>query len=319
MDRLNYRPYIRIGECIDMNITEQHGHPEHLFSALAEETRLRILMLLDSEPQLCVCHLQTLLERPQSTISRHLAVLLEDQWLTITRQGTWNIYAINPELPLWVRQVIRLSRMSWSLSVEGRDLLKHADQIYRANIDRFNGEMPMPTTVDNASPKTTINVLFLCVANSARSIMAEALLNRWGGGRFKAYSAGQKTEDSEVHPLTLVALKQLGLVSEGLYSKHWSIFLAPDAPKMDMVITVCDTLLNEACPAWPGRPITAHWGVPDPARLALEHPEKDGMTYFITAARALEPRIRLLTQLPDYAIEKIQWRDEITAIGLINQ
>jgi arsenate reductase len=300
-----------------MNITEQHGHPEHLFSALAEETRLRILMLLDSEPRLCVCHLQTLLERPQSTISRHLAVLLEDQWLLITRQGTWNIYAINPELPLWVRQVIRLSRMSWSLSVEGRDILKHADQIYRANANLLSDE-PVPESATPAN-RSVINVLFLCVANSARSIMAEALLNRWGAGRFKAYSAGQKTEGSEIHPLTLVALKQLGLSTEGLYSKHWSIFLAPDAPRMDMVITVCDTLLNEACPAWPGRPITAHWGVSDPARLASAHPEKDGMAYFIAAARALEPRIRLLTQLPDYAIEKIQWRDEITAIGLMNQ
>lgn len=303
-----------------MNITEQHGHPEHLFSALAEETRLRILMLLDSEPRLCVCHLQTLLERPQSTISRHLAVLLEDQWLRISRQGTWNIYAINPELPLWVRQVIRLSRMSWSLSVEGRDMLKHADQIYRANANLLSGESVAPQpAIATPVTRSVINVLFLCVANSARSIMAEALLNRWGAGRFKAYSAGQKTEGGVIHPLTLAALKQLGLSTDGLYSKHWSIFLAPDAPRMDVVITVCDTLLNEACPAWPGRPITAHWGVPDPARLASAHPDKDGTGYFIAAARALEPRIRLLTQLPDYAIEKIQWRDEITAIGLMNQ
>lgn len=303
-----------------MNISDMHGHPEHLFSALAEETRLRILMLLDSEPRLCVCHLQTLLERPQSTISRHLSVLLEDEWLSITRQGTWNIYALNPALPLWVRQVIRLSRMSWSLSQEGHALLKHADRIYRANIELLSGDPPVAAPPrDDHAPKVPINVLFLCVANSARSIMAEALLNRWGGGRFKAYSAGQKTEGSSIHPQTLVALRQLGLSDDGLYSKHWSRFLAPDAPRMDMVITVCDTLLNEACPAWPGRPITAHWGVPDPARLALEHPQKDATAYFIAAARALEPRIRLLTQLPDYAIEKIQWRDEITAIGLMNQ
>lgn len=303
-----------------MNIIERHGHPELLFAALAEETRLRMLMLLDAQPRLCVCHLQSLLERPQSTISRHLGVLLQDQWLIITRQGTWNIYEINPGLPLWVRQVIRLSRMNWSLSGEGRALLKHADQIYRANAELLSGEIiaPQPVMATPTSP-SVINVLFLCIANSARSIMAEALLNRWGNGRFKAYSAGQRAEGGHIHPLTLAALKQLGLPSDGQYTKHWSTFLEPDAPRMDMVITVCDTLLNEACPAWPGRPITAHWGGPDPARLAAEHPETDGMTYFIAAARALEPRIRLLTQLPDYAIERIQWRDEITAIGLINQ
>lgn len=304
-----------------MNIPELHANPEHLFSALSDETRLRILMLLDSEPRLCVCHLQELLNRPQSTISRHLAVLLQDEWLRITRQGTWNIYDINPDLPLWVRQVIRLSRMSWSLSAEGRSTLQRADQIYRTNAALLCGAtaQDLPPEIQKSESGKIVNVLFLCVANSARSILAEALLNRWGAGRFRAFSAGQKTEGSEIHPLTLVALEKLGLPSEGLYSKHWSTFLAPDAPKMDMVITVCDTLLNEACPAWPGRPITAHWGVTDPARLAAEHPDQNGTDFFIAAARALEPRIRLLTQLPDYAIEKLHWRDEVTAIGLMNQ
>ncbi len=307
-----------------MTHTTLHEHPEALFAALSDETRLRILMLLESERRLCVCHLQSLLDKPQSTISRHIGTLMEQDLLSQTQKGTSNLYALNQQIPLWVREILRLSRISWSLSNEGFRMLKQARALYQENIELLQDanqtdEKADQKTGEAATPSNKVfNVLFLCVSNSARSIMAEALLNRWGNGRFRAFSAGQK-KDSSVNPNTLKALKMLQLPTEQAASKHWSKFLEPDAPKMDLVITVCDTLLNEACPAWPGRPITAHWGVPDPVRLMAEHPERDPVSFFIEAGRLLETRVKLLTQLPDYAIEKIRARDEISAIGLMSE
>ena len=306
-----------------MTHTTLHEHPEQLFAALSDETRLRILMLLESEHRLCVCHLQALLDKPQSTISRHISMLMENQLLSQTQKGTSNLYALNERTPLWVREVLRLSRISWSLSDEGFGLLKQARALYQENIELLqdasqNGEMLDQNLNDTTPSNKVFNVLFLCVANSARSILAEALLNRWGQGRFRAFSAGQK-KDSSVNPNTIEALKALELPTEQAASKHWAVFLAPDAPQMDLVITVCDTLLNEACPAWPGRPITAHWGVTDPVRQMAEHPDRDPVTFFIEAGRALETRVKLLTQLPDYAIEKIRARDELSAIGLMSE
>ena len=302
-----------------MNLPELPQHPEKLFAVLSDETRLHILLLLESVPRLCVCHLQPLLDKPQSTISRHIGILLADAWLEAEQKGTANLYRVHPALPLWVRAVLRLARMNWSLSSAGLAQLTAAHQIYHANLDLLgDGERVSTVAAELAPANQPVNVLFLCVANSARSILAEALLNRWGQGRFRAYSAGQQVA-AGVHPLTLQALNQLNLPSAHAQSKHWSVFLAPDAPTMDLVITVCDTLLGEACPAWPGRPITAHWGVADPVSFVNTHPEIEAITYFIAAARTLETRVRLLTQLPDYAIEKIRIRDEINAMGLIGE
>jgi arsenate reductase len=302
-----------------MTIADAHHNPEQLFAVLSDETRLRILMLLESEPRLCVCHLQQLLDKPQSTVSRHIGILVAEKWLDSSQKGTANLYALNPALPLWVREILRLARMSWSLGTEGFSVLKQAHQLYLDNHALLaNGAVSDDQVAIPPGPAKIINVLFLCVANSARSILAEALLNRWGQGRFVAYSAGQNAA-ATVHPYTIEALKRLDLPTDGACAKHWSVFLAPDAPRMDLVITVCDTLLGEACPAWPGRPITAHWGVPDPAKQMNEQPEQDSVAFFIEAARTLETRVRLLTQLSDYAIEKIRIRDELNAIGLIGE
>lgn len=302
-----------------MSSNTLHEHPEHVFAALSDETRLKILMLLESERRLCVCHLQSLLSKPQSTISRHLSILMGDNWLTQSQQGTSNLYSLNDRFPMWIREILRLARINWSLSKEGFGTLKHARELYKQNIDLLGDHPPEGSSEADASHTgKVINVLFLCVSNSARSILAEALLNRWGNGRFKAFSAGQSSV-AQVHPNTIDALKRLGLPTDQAASKHWSVFLEPDAPKMDLVITVCDSLLNEACPAWPGRPITAHWGVPDPVRLMAGHPERDPVQFFIEAGRILETRVRLLTQLPDYAIEKIRVRDELSAIGLMSE
>src|ERR1700729_3064954 len=110
------------------------------------------------------------------------------------------------------------------------------------------------------------NVLFLCTGNSARSILAESLINHWGQGGFRGFSAGSHPK-GEVHPIALQLLQDMGLPTAGLYNKSWDAFAAPEAPILDFVFTVCDNAAGEACPYWPGQPITAHWGVPDPAAV----------------------------------------------------
>ena len=137
------------------------------------------------------------------------------------------------------------------------------------------------------------NVLFLCTGNSARSIMAEALLRQWGGGRFRAFSAGSQPK-GEVHPLALETLRRRGNHAlEGFRSKSWNEFSGPDAPRLDFVFTVCGNAAKETCPLWPGQPITAHWGIDDPA--AAEGSEEEKLRAFQRAYLELEARIKLFT------------------------
>src|ERR1700750_934722 len=133
------------------------------------------------------------------------------------------------------------------------------------------------------------NVLFLCTGNSARSILAEALLNRSGAGRFRAFSAGSHPR-GEVNPDALSLLRSMGLPVEGLRSKSWDEFAAPGAPRFDFIFTVCDNAANEVCPIWPGQPMTAHWGVEDPA--AVEGTEEAKRKAFDHAFRELDARIK---------------------------
>ena len=134
------------------------------------------------------------------------------------------------------------------------------------------------------------NLLFLCTGNSARSILAESLVNHWGKGRFKGHSAGSYPK-GRVHPLALELLHELHLPTEGLRSKGWDEFAKPGAPMMDFVITVCDQAVGEVCPIWPGAPVTAHWGIPDPA--AVEGSDVKQMLAFREAFRVLKVRIQL--------------------------
>lgn len=135
----------------------------------------------------------------------------------------------------------------------------------------------------------TANVLFLCTGNSARSILAESLMNYWGKGLFKGYSAGSFPK-GEVHPLAIDLLSQSGMPTEGMRSKSWNEFAEPNAPRMDYIFTVCDQAAGEVCPVWPGHPITAHWGVADPAAATGTRAEQ--MLAFRDAFRILEARIR---------------------------
>ena len=139
------------------------------------------------------------------------------------------------------------------------------------------------------------NVLFLCTGNSARSIMAECVLNRRGAGRFRGFSAGSYPRD-EVHPMALELLRQLGYETAGLRSKSWDEFATPDSPRLDFIFTVCDNAAGEVCPIWPGQPVTAHWGIDDPA--AVDGPDERKREAFHRAYIELEERIRLFISLP---------------------
>ncbi len=158
----------------------------------------------------------------------------------------------------------------------------------------------------------TYNVLFLCTGNTARSILAECLLNRLGAGKFKAYSAGSFPK-GEVHPLALHELSVNGYPVAGLRSKSWEEFSGSDAPRMDFVFTVCDNAANEVCPIWPGQPMTAHWGIADPA--AVEGEEINRKTAFATAFRELQNRISIFANLPIASLDSLKLQQELDRIG----
>jgi protein-tyrosine-phosphatase len=156
------------------------------------------------------------------------------------------------------------------------------------------------------------NVLFLCTGNSARSIMAEALLNHGGRGRFQAFSAGSHPK-GEVHPLALETLERAHVPVEGARSKSWDEFAGPGAPTMDFVFTVCGNAAQEACPRWPGGPMTAHWGVDDPA--AAEGSPDERRRAFERAMHELEARIKLFTSLPLEDLDKVALQKRLAEIG----
>lgn len=156
------------------------------------------------------------------------------------------------------------------------------------------------------------NVLFLCTGNSARSILAERLLDHHGAGRFRGFSAGSFPKGA-VRPEALRVLAEAGLRTEGLRSKSWDEFAAPGAPVMDFVFTVCDQAAGEVCPVWPGRPVTAHWGIPDPA--AAEGTEAERMLAFREAFRALEARIKLFLSLPIASLDRLALSRKVAEIG----
>jgi arsenate reductase (thioredoxin) len=158
----------------------------------------------------------------------------------------------------------------------------------------------------------TFNVLFLCTGNSARSIIAEVLLEHWGKGRFKAYSAGSFPKGA-VHPLALDLLEKAHLDTRGLRSKSWDEFAKSGALEMDFVFTVCDQAAGEVCPVWPGNPVTAHWGVPDPA--AAQGTEADRRRAFRAAYLALESRIKLFTALPIDKLDRMAIQRSVDEIG----
>ena len=160
--------------------------------------------------------------------------------------------------------------------------------------------------------RAPFNVLFLCTGNSARSIMAEVVLNRAGQGKFRAFSAGSQPK-RRVHPYALDLLRRMNFDVSRLRSKSWSEFAAPDAPKLDFVFTVCDNAAAETCPVWPGQPMTAHWGVPDPA--AATGNEAEVRLAFADALRMLSNRINVFVSLPIRSLDQLSLQRQLDAIG----
>ena len=158
----------------------------------------------------------------------------------------------------------------------------------------------------------TYNVLFLCTGNSARSILAESLLRELGAGRFNAFSAGSLPK-GRVHPLALKVLKDAGLPAEGFRSKSWDEFAADGAPQLDFVFTVCDNAAGEVCPVWPGQPMSAHWGIEDPAAVTGSAVEQERA--FVTALRYLKNRIAAFTALPLSSLDRLSLTAQLAEIG----
>jgi len=159
-----------------------------------------------------------------------------------------------------------------------------------------------------------LNVLFLCTHNSARSIIAETVMNRLGAGKFKAYSAGSQPS-GRVHPYAVELLQQLGYDTSGLRSKSWEEFSAPGAPQLDFVFTVCDNAANETCPFWPGQPVSAHWGLPDPS--AAEGTETEKRLAFADTHRMLYQRIGIFVNLPLQSLDKLSLQQRLDDIGRV--
>ena len=156
------------------------------------------------------------------------------------------------------------------------------------------------------------NVLFLCTGNSARSIIAEALINQWGRGRFRGFSAGSHPR-GVVNPIAIELLQRMKLPTADLRSKSWDEFAAPGGPALDFVFTVCDSAAGEVCPYWPGQPMTAHWGLPDPA--AAEGSETEKWVAFREVFKALDNRIKIFTSLPLASLDRIKLQEHLDAIG----
>lgn len=163
--------------------------------------------------------------------------------------------------------------------------------------------------MSNAQP---LNVLFLCTHNSARSVIAEAVTNRLGMGKFRGYSAGSQPS-GRVHPYAMDLLQKLNYDTSSLRSKSWEEFTAPEAPQLDFVFTVCDNAANEVCPVWPGQPMSAHWGLPDPS--AFEGSETERRVAFADTHRMLYQRISIFTSLPLASLDKLSLQRRLDDIG----
>ena len=161
-------------------------------------------------------------------------------------------------------------------------------------------------------PERVYNVLFLCTGNSARSVLAEAILNKIGAGKFKAYSAGSQPK-GRVNPHAVQLLKSLGYDTSAYRSKSWSVFAQPAAPKFDFIFTVCDNAGGEGCPMWPGQPMTAHWGIPDPAE-AKGSPAEVALA-FKDAYRMLSQRIAVFAALPIRSLDQLSLQKRLAEIG----
>jgi arsenate reductase len=178
--------------------------------------------------------------------------------------------------------------------------------------DAFESFASYLFTSENRMAGKVYNILFLCTGNSARSILAESLLNHWGRGKFRGFSAGSFPK-GQVHPMAMELLVRMNLPTEDLRSKSWDEFAMPGSPQLDFIVTVCDNAAGEVCPVWPGKPMTAHWGIADPA--AADGTDADKDFAFRTALKELEGRIKLLIDLPVASLDRMKLQESLRAIG----
>jgi arsenate reductase len=301
-------------------LTAPHGRatPEHFLRAVGDETRLRALLLLWTQGELCVCDLTEALALSQPKVSRHLATLRDAALVEDRRRGQWVFYRLRADLPGWMRDALRaLADGARLFSLYRDDRLRLLATAAGPGRPIADGGAPIPALEEREPMATeetdkTYNVLFLCTGNSARSVFAERLIERWGRGRFKGFSAGSRPK-GEIHPMALAVLEQNNYVTDGLRSKSWKEFSGPKAPTMDFVFTVCDNAAAEECPVWPGQPMTAHWGVTDPAQA--EGNEAERMLAFHAAFNQLQNRISIFVNLPIESIDTLKLQKELDRIG----
>ncbi|HVB81655.1 MAG TPA: metalloregulator ArsR/SmtB family transcription factor [Candidatus Binataceae bacterium] len=261
--------------------------------ALAQQTRLDILRLLvERGPQgMPAGEIGARLKLPSPTLSFHLNQLRHSGLVTSRRQSRLVIYSAKFRT---INGVV---------------------EFLTENCCAGQARSSAPATSASAGPGREFNVLFLCTHNSARSIMAECAMNRWGGGKFRAFSAGSKPRGA-VHPITLEVLEEFDYATGELRSKDWNEFARPDGPPLDFVFTLCDRAAAEICPTWPGQPIRAHWGIEDPVAMVATGAAR--RKAFVKVYAGLEQRIRIFTAVPIETLERFALERWVTELGKLN-
>lgn len=268
----------------------------HLLSALAHDARLSVFRLLIGRPGLSAGDLARALEMPPSSLSFHLKDLRMAGLVESRRDGRQVIYTANFEA-----LTALIAFLAEDCCVGQPELCLPANR---------PGDTET-ATMTGANDKV-FNVLFLCTGNSARSIMAEAMLKREGLGKFRAFSAGSRPRGM-IDPIARQFLERANYPVDGLSSKSWDTFTGPDAPTMDFVFTVCDDAAGEACPVWPGQPMTAHWGVPDP--VAFQGSDQDRHLFYSDVYRMLYNRVSIFTHLPIRSLDRLSLQKRLDEIG----
>jgi len=264
-------------------------------AALAQASRLEVFrsLVVAGEPGLTPGALSESLGVAANTLSFHLKELLHAELITQERVGRNLIYRAQFE-----RMNAVLAYLTQNCC-QGQTCM--SEQSAPCSPSSFTSTSLSPYPMSNETKP--INVLFLCTHNSARSILAEALLNSMGQGRFKAFSAGSSPRDKQQpNPLGLQVLQKVGISTDGLHSKSWDVFADSDAPQMNLIITVCDNAAGEVCPVWPGHPATAHWSYPDPSEGEGSDAEK--LEAFRKTLLAIKRRLELFCSLPDAKLEQ---------------
>jgi arsenate reductase len=271
-------------------------------SALAQATRLDVFRLLAArEPcGAAAGELARLAGVPQNTMSTHLATLSRAGLVRGERQSRSIVYRADIEA---FRKVALFLL---------KDCCGSRTEICAPLIEDLT---PLPKRRNQPMSDKIYNVLFLCTGNSARSILAESIMGKDGNDRFRAFSAGSQPK-GKVNPFALSVLNSFGYPSDGARSKSWEEFAMPDAPVMDFVFTVCDSAAGESCPVWPGQPMTAHWGIEDPATVEGTDIQKEAA--FVAAFRYLKNRISVFTNLPLASIDRLSLGTKLREIGRLD-